>query len=127
MISQMGINSNCIRLHREFVWRNPLEHPFRRSTTHMVPARPSRPPAPAAPSRPASAENHRSHTSHYQNQERVHDHRMFLRICHSTCTHTSHLLVTSMSLRISITILAKIFFFCLFTSCYCIIKRIEIT
>ena len=125
MISQMGINYNCIRLHRGFVWRNPLEHFFRRNTTHMVPAHPSHPPASSAHLCQASVETHRSHTSHCQNQEQVHDYRMFLRTSRNIYIHTSYLLVTSRSLRIIITILTKIFFFCLFTSCYCIIKRIK--
>ena len=125
MISQMGMNSNCIRLHRGFVWRNPLEHPFRRNTTHMVPAHPSRPPASSVHLHQASVENHRSHTSHCQNQERVHDHHSSQHTFHNIYIHTSHLLVTSRSLRIIITILTKIFFFCLFTNLYCIIKRIK--
>ena len=127
MISQMGINSNCIRLHRGFVWRNPLEHPFRRSTIHMVPAHPSHPPASSAHLHQEVVGNHRSHTSHCQNQEQVHGHHSFQRTFHSTCTHTSYLLITSRSLRIIIAPFSKIFFFCLFASGYCIIKRIKIT
>ena len=94
MISQMGMNSNCIRLHRGFVWRNPLEHPFRRNTTHMVPAHPSHLPASSVHLHQASVENHRSHTSHCQNQERVHDYRNSLRTFHNIYICTSHLLLT---------------------------------
>lgn len=121
----MGINSNRIRLHREFVWRNPLEHPFCRNATHMVTAYPSHLPAPPTPLCQASVETHRSHTSHCQNQERVHGCRSSQRTSRNIYIHTSHLLVTSKSLRIIITILTEIFFFCLFTSRHCIIKRIK--